>query len=60
MHEDLNKNPSIIERELAKLRHTKEHLKGLGVDVNLIQPNVNALNQLNTQKELNDIWQSLN
>lgn len=60
MHEDPNRNPSIIERELAKLRHIKEHLKGLGVDVNPIQSNVNALNQLNMQKELNVICQSLN
>lgn len=60
MHEDLNKNPSIIETKLAQLQHIKAHLKALGVDVNLIQPNVNALNQLNMQKKLNDICQSLN
>lgn len=60
MHEDLNKKPSIIETKLAQLQHIKEHLKGLDVDVNLIQLNVNALNQLNMQKELNELCQSLN
>lgn len=47
MHEDPNKNPSIIETKLAQLQHIKVHLKTLGVKADLIQPNVNALNQLN-------------
>lgn len=55
-----NKNLSIVETKLAQLQHIKEHLKVLGVDVDLIQPNVNALNQLNMQKELNELCQSLN
>lgn len=54
------RNPSIVETKLAQLQHIKEHLKVLGVNTDLIQPNVNALNQLNMQKELNDICQSLN
>lgn len=60
MVKDQQRNPSIVETKLAQLQHIKEHLKALGVNTDLIQPNVNTLNQLNMQKELNDICQSLN
>jgi len=60
MDRDQQRNTAIVERKLAQLLKVKESLKALGVNTDLIQPNVNALNQLNMQKELNDICQNLN
>ena len=54
------RKPAIVKTKLTKLQQIKEHLKALGVNTDLIQPNVNALNQLNMQKELNELCQNLN
>lgn len=56
----MHKNLSIIETKLAQLQYIKESLKALGVNVDLVQPNINILNQLNMQKELNELCQNLN
>lgn len=60
MHKEQNMEASIIKRKLAQLQQIKETLKILGINAVFIQPNVNALNQLNMQKELNELCQSLN
>jgi len=60
MHKERNREASIVETKLAQLQHIKDNLKILGINAVLIQPNVNALNQVNMQKELNELCQSLN
>lgn len=60
MHKERNREAPIIETKLALLQQIKDNLKALGVKADLIQPNVNTLNQLNMQKELNELCQSLN
>ncbi|RIM48169.1 hypothetical protein BUY22_02285 [Staphylococcus cohnii] len=60
MHKVQKREASIIKTKLAQLQQIKDNLKILGINTVLIQPNVNALNQLNTQKELNELCHSLN
>lgn len=60
MHKEQNREASIIKTKLVQLQQIKDTLKILGINAVFIQPNVNALNQLNIQKELNELCQSLN